>query len=444
MSPAAKLTRGPIAPTLSGLAIPTFFGIITILSFNLVDTYFVGLLGTDELAAISFTLPVAFTVMNLAMGLGIGTSASLARLIGSGRIDEARRFTTHALLLSVVLVVALALFGILTIDPLFKALGAEDHLLPIIRDFMIIWYGGVGFLVIPMVGNAAIRATGDTRTPSVIMAVAGLMNGVLDPILIFGWGPFPELGVQGAAIATVLAWMFTCAASIWLLYQREKLLDLGLPSLSELIANWRPVLHIGLPASATNMLAPISTALLTALVAQHGHTSVAGFGVGSRIEPLALVVLMALSSSLTPFIGQNLGADRFDRIREGVRISYGFSLAYGTMVGVTLALLSHWVAKLFSDEQEVQNIIQLYLMIIPPTFGIQGLIMLSVSTLNSLGRAVQSLWINAMRLLILGLPLAYFGGEWLGVKGIFLGTAATNILVGCWSAWWVSRDLRRI
>ncbi|HET8706687.1 MAG TPA: MATE family efflux transporter, partial [Pseudomonadales bacterium] len=240
MSPAAKLTRGPIAPTLSGLAIPTFFGIITILSFNLVDTYFVGLLGTIPLAAISFTLPVAFTVMNLAMGLGIGTSASLARLIGSGRIEEARRFTTHALLLSVVLVVALAICGILTIDSLFKALGAEAHLLPIIRDFMTIWYAGVGFLVIPMVGNAAIRATGDTRTPSKIMAVAGVMNGIFDPILIFGWGPFPELGVKGAAIATVIAWMFSCAASIWILYYREKLLDLSFPKMGELIESWKP------------------------------------------------------------------------------------------------------------------------------------------------------------------------------------------------------------
>lgn len=444
MSPAAKLTRGPIAKTLSDLAIPTFFGIITILSFNLVDTYFVGLLGTIPLAAISFTIPVSFIVMNLAMGLGIGTSASLARLIGEGRIEDARRFTTHALLLSVVLVVALAIVGIVTIDPLFKALGAEDHLLSIIREFMTIWYGGVGFLVIPMVGNAAIRATGDTRTPSKIMAIAGVMNGIVDPLLIFGLGPFPKLGVAGAAISTVIAWMFSCCASIWTLYHREKLLDLNFPSLKELFNNWKPVLHIGIPASATNMLAPISTALLTALVARYGHTSVAGFGVGSRIEPVALVILMALSSSLTPFIGQNLGAGLHDRIKEGVRISYGFSLAFGTIVGVTLALLSPFIGMLFSEDENVRDIIQLYLIIIPPTFGAQGLIMLSVSTLNSMGRAIQSLWINITRLLILGLPLAYLGSELMGIKGIFFGTALANIAVGAWSAWWVSRDIRKL
>ena len=174
-------------------------GIAAIVLFNVVDTFWVGQLGAAELAAMSFTFPVVMVVFSVSMGIGIGATAVIARALGHGDEDQVRRLTTDALLLANVAVTAVAIGGLLTMDPLFRALGADEATLVLIRQYMVPWYLGVGFLVIPMVGNSAIRATGDTKTPSYVMLVTGLVNAVLDPFLIFGWGHLTQRVGQAVA-----------------------------------------------------------------------------------------------------------------------------------------------------------------------------------------------------------------------------------------------------
>jgi putative MATE family efflux protein len=198
----ATLIEGHIGKTLIKLTIPMIFGILGMVAFNLVDTFFIGQLGTNELAAISFTFPVVFVIGSLAMGLGMGASAVISRAIGEGDPTRVQRFTTDSLILSVLVVVVFIVIGLLTIDQVFALLGATPQVMPLIKQYMLIWYPSMIFVVIPMVGNNAIRATGDTKTPSVIMLVAVAVNIILDPLLIFGIGPFPALALAGAALAT--------------------------------------------------------------------------------------------------------------------------------------------------------------------------------------------------------------------------------------------------
>lgn len=173
--------------------------------------------------------------------------------------DEAARITTDCLFLAVILVTLLAVLGALTIEPLFTLLGASAELISLIHDYMLIWYLTVPMLVIPMVGNAAIRTTGDTKTPSLVMGVAGLVNGVLDPLLIFGPGPFPEWGIRGAAIATSLSWLMAMLVSLHILRQREQLLSWRLSPRPQRLAHWRALLQVAVPASFTNMLNPLAS-----------------------------------------------------------------------------------------------------------------------------------------------------------------------------------------
>lgn len=201
------LLSAPISKVLRNMTVPMVFGMVAILAFNLVDTFFISLLGTEALAAISFTFPVTFGVNCITMGIGMGLSTNIGRLLGQGNTQHAARFSTHGLLLAVVLVMLASTLGLYTIEPLFKLLGASDDIIPLIREYMVIWYFTVPLLVIPMAGNSAIRATGDTKTPAKIMMLSGFINGLLDPLLIFGIGPFPELGIQGAAIASGIAWL---------------------------------------------------------------------------------------------------------------------------------------------------------------------------------------------------------------------------------------------
>ena len=281
MSSAQNLLTAPIAPTLKKMTIQVLWGMIMLMSFNLVDTYFIGLLGTDELAAISFTFPVTFTIISLSIGLGIGTSAVIAKARGAGNEEEAKNDGLAALMLSFLLVASLAFVTYLSTDLIFTTLGANEELLPVIHDYMDIWYIGAVFLMSPMVGNAVLRASGDAKTPSMIMASGGIINAILDPLLIFGLGPFPELGIKGAAIASVIAWACGLVIVIYILAVKRKLICVRLLPLNEFWLISRKILTIGLPAAGANMLTPIAMAILTAMIAVHGNAAVAGFGVGT-------------------------------------------------------------------------------------------------------------------------------------------------------------------
>ena len=153
--------------------------------------------------------------------------------IGQGNQDRVQRLTTDGLALAFIIVALFSIVGLATIDPVFRMLGATDQTLPLIRQYMTIWYVGVCFVIIPMTGNAAIRATGDMKTPAAIMMTAAAINVVLDPLMIFGIGPFPAMGIQGAALATMIARAMSLAASLWVLIRREQMVTIARPRLSE-------------------------------------------------------------------------------------------------------------------------------------------------------------------------------------------------------------------
>lgn len=417
------------------------FGMVGMVAFNLVDTFFVGQLGTQELAALSFTFPIIMVIGSLAMGIGTGASAVISQAIGRGDHHKVQRLTTDSLFLSFLLVAFFVALGMLTIDPLFRLLGAEPEIIPLIREYMVIWYPGVLFLIIPMVGNNAIRATGDTKTPSAIMLVAVVVNIILDPLLIFGLGPFPMLGLTGAAIATVVSRAITLVFAMWVLYYRDRMMTFELPALKEVIDSWKSILHIGLPVAGTRLLSPIAMGVIIALVASYGHEAVAAFGVGIRIEFFALTVVFALSTVMGPFVGQNWGARRFERVNLGVKYSIVFSLAWGVAMFTMLALAARPIASLFNDDPQVISIIMLYLWIVPIGYALFSVFQISTMTLNVLNRPGSAAVLMVIQMFILYIPLAYLGSYLFGLTGIFVAIVLAYSLSGIASHFVLKRVL---
>lgn len=432
------LLTAPMTSVLLRMTGPMILGIVAILAFNLVDTFFIGMLGTQALAAISFTFPVTFVVTSLAMGLGAGLSAVMGHALGQGKHEEAARITTDNLFLAVLLVTFIAVAGALTIHPLFRLLGASDALIALIYDYMLIWYLTVPMLVLPMVGNAAIRATGDTKTPSLVMTVAGLVNGVLDPLLIFGIGPFPEWGIRGAAIATSLSWLMAMLVSLYILRHREGLLRWRLSPRPQLLAHWRALLHVAVPASFTNMLNPLANAVLMTIFAGLGTEVVAAYGAASRVEALLLIVMMALSSVLAPFISQNCGAGNPARAKAALQLCMRFALLFQLAVYALTWLLAPFIADLFSDHPQVVRLIVLYLHLVPIGYGFQGMVMLLASALNGVRASSISFLFNGLRLFVFLLPGAWLGAKLGGEQGIYLGILLANLAAGT-LAWWYAR-----
>ena len=430
----SQLTEGQVSTQLLKLSLPMVWGVLSVLAFSLADTYFVAQLGTNELAAIGFTFPVVSILSSIAMGLGTGVSSVVARVIGKGDRRQVQRLTTDSLLLSLLIVGILSTLGLNTINPLFSSLGAKPELLPLIGDYMSIWYLGIVFLVVPLIGNSALRACGNTLIPSLIMTLAAAINILLDPLLIFGWGAIPALGLQGAAIASMLSRVGILVASLSFLYFQERMLIFKLPSLQTLIRSWRSLMSVGLPAAATNVISPLSVSFATSLIAQYGTEAVAGFGLASRLEAVALIIPLALSASIGPFVGQNWGAQLYSRVKRSLQLSFFFCLTWGGLVAVLLGTMGSEIAALFDSDPGVVSSASVYLTLVPISYGALGIVFTASSALNGLGKPMLALGMSLFRLLLLYVPLAYLGSQLFGVFGIFGATCLSNVLVGLW-AW---------
>ncbi len=417
-------------------------GMMGIVIFNLVDTYFVGMLGVHELAAMSFTFPVVMVLNSLSLGIGIGTSSLISRRIIKSERDEVKRMGSHALLLGFIIVTIVVAAGMLTIRPVFGAMGAESQVLDFVEDYMSIWYLGVPFVLFPMIGNNILRATGDTFTPGMIMLASGVINAILDPLFIFGYASFPEMGIRGAAVATVIARGITFGIIAYVLTQKVQLVSRHLGRLRDVVETWRNILHIAGPATLTMLIVPISLGVITKILADFGNEAVAAFGVASRVEMFALMVIMALGSVLIIFSGQNLSKHKYQRVIDAVKVSARFSMLWGGAVFVLLLFFGEFVAGLFTDDPAVIEITNSYFRIVAMSYGFQGLVVMCTSTFNGLNRPYPSAAFSILRMVVLYLPLAWVGSRIFDVTGVFWAALIANTMAGSVSLFYLLRTLR--
>lgn len=424
------MTEGDVRRTISRLALPMVFGILGLIIFNLVDTYFVSLLGTMPLAALTFTYPVVLTLNSVTLGIGMGTASVVSRAVGEKNRDHVARFATDSLMLGLVVSVLFVAIGLMTIDPLFRLLGADGTVLSLIKEYMRIWYIGTIFVVIPMIGNNSIRALGDTRTPSLIMMVAAGVNTLLDPVLIFGLGPFPRLEVAGAAVATVFSRMITFSVALYILGRRERILSLKGARPSQILQSWKKILYIGVPNALIRVIQPLGVGIITGLLAQVGLEAVAGFGIAAKVERFAVILIGALSAVLVPYFGQNFGARKLDRIRKGMRFSIEAVLASSLVIYLLLWVAAPTVGGWFSDDPAVVAVMVRYLHIVALLYGLFGVQQIGNAFFNAINQPVKATAITAFQMFIVFIPLALWWVDLREETGIFAALAVSYILGG--------------
>ena len=444
----ARLTKGPVGKHLIDMTIPVFFGVFTMMLQGFADAFFIGMVGDWELAALSFAYPILMIVMSVAIGLGAGTSSVVARAIGANDSTRAARLATDSLLLSFIITASISFLGILTIDSLFLSLGAPKEMIPLIRGYMEILYLGVPFVVVGMVGMSSMRATGDTRLPSLLMIIASIANIIIDPIMIFGLGPIPAMGLKGAAMAALIARGAIFLGTIYFMNQRLNMLSYEKPTLSEIKSSWIDILHVGIPAAATNTIIPIATAIITAMLAKYGPEAVAGFGVASRIESVVLVMFYSLSAIIGPFVGQNLSAKKSERIYLALKQCSVFCLIFGLIFSYFLIAFRGSLPLLFSQNVTVIKSASLFLLIAPISYGAYGVVMTMNAAFNGMGKPVPAVAISLIRMIVIYVPMAYFLQYFLGISGIYLSYAIANIVSGVvaynWAKYSVPGQIERV
>lgn len=437
----SQLTHGSVKLTLFKMAFPMLAGTIAMNAYNLADTWFVARLGTLPLAAMGFTFPVVMLLTFVAGSIGTGVTSLSSHAIGRHDHETASIIVTHGTLFTMLVAAAMAIVGYFTIVPVFSRIGADASTLPLIGDYMRTWYLGAVFMALPMMGNGVLIACGDSRAASQFMVLGTVLNIVLDPIMIFGWFGFPALGIFGAALATVIAQAISTVWLFYLLSVRHRLLVFRLGGFGNFLQTCRKILHFAIPSGISMMLMPISAALITSLLSAYGHEAVAASGVASRIEMFAFVVPMALGISMMPFISQNLGAGRIDRIREGKNVAAWFAVIYGALVAVTFAAAAPFLAGFFTDDAKVTAILVTYIHIVSFGYGMMEVHRYSGFVFTGMHQPFRATVLNAIRVLVLLIPLSYAGAHFYGIRGIFTARLLTDLTVGTIGLIWTTRML---
>jgi putative MATE family efflux protein len=424
------LLDGPVTPTLLRLAAPNVLVMVLQAAVTTLDAVFVGWLGADALAGVSLVFPLVMLMQTMsAGGMGGGVASAIARALGAGRRADAEALVAHALLIALAMAACFT-GGILLAGPtLYRSMGGAGEVLDSAVAYSTVVFGGaVAYWLFNTLGSI-LRGTGSMVLPAGVMVANALIYIALSPALILGWGPFPALGIAGAATASVAAFgLGTLALGAFLLSGRG-LVTLTLRRVRVRRTLLWEILRVGAPGSLNTVLTNLTVVALTGLVGPFGAAALAGYGMGARLEYLQIPLVFGLGSGLVTMVGTNVGAGQLARAERVAWVGAGVAAAVTGSVGLVAAVLPRIWLGLFSDDQGVLAIGARYLAIVGPVYGFFGLGLALYFASQGAGRLGWPLLAAFARLGIAAvggwLAIHWLGG---GLTGLFVAIAASFVV----------------
>ena len=402
-------------------------GFLAMTLAQLIEAVYLGIAGKEPLAAVAFTFPVVMALSAMTRGIGVGAGAVLARAMGRGERELSARLASHGLVLVLAFTIVTSVLLYLYARPVFMLLGAEGVVLELVIDYVSIWCIGFPGFGLAMIGSLLMRSFGDPVYPGMVMAIGSIVQVVVGPFLIFGWAGLPELGIAGAALAFVIARTFSLAMTVHWFAVKEKVLRFAPAHFME---SAKAILHVGIPATASNLIQPVSAAVTTRLLSDFGTTVIAGFGVASRIDSVVSMVVIGIAASTGPLVGQNWGARRYDRVDAAIRICNQYCLVWSVMAAVIMWLGAEFFIGLVNDDPGLTETATSFLYIVPITLGFMGMTSVASGAFNALSKPIPPLVLSVSQLLVIYVPAAVVGGKLWGYTGIFMAIAFSNVVAG--------------
>ena len=435
------LTRGSIHRAIWYLA-PAMMMETGILNVSQVlDTYWVGRLGSAALAAVTISITVRWVLNSLANGLGIGGMAVVARRIGAKDQAAAEHATWQTILLGLIVSLVLAGVGLIVAKPLLILLGADAEVLPMGLAYLRVSLGGVFTLVLVFIINAMLRGAGEARLAMQVLILSTAVTVVLEPVLIFGWGPLAPLGVAGSAWAFVLGFGVGLALQVVVLLRGRARIRINLYELRPDFPLMGRIIGIALPSTVQMTLRSSSRLLIVALVGLYGTFATAGYGVANRLLLIALIPCFGLGNAAGTLVGQNLGAHQPERAERSAWWVTAYSAIYMAMVGILLTLFAPSLIALFDPTPEVVAFGSECVRIVAWSMIASAAGVVLARGFDGAGNTVPAMAINLLTLWGLELPLAFGLSRWLGLgaTGVWWGRALANLANGLLFALWFLR-----
>jgi putative MATE family efflux protein len=423
---------GPILPTLLKLALPTVVVLVVQTLVGVAETYFVSFLGTEAIAGVSLVFPI-FMLMQMMSngGIGGGVASSIARAMGAGKVAEAEALALNALVLAVIFGLIFAgaewLFGAAA----YRLLGGQAGALGAALEYGHVVFSGAIFVWIVSLLAAALRGAGNTIAPAAVILLGVFVLLPLSPALIFGWGPFPRLGVAGAGVAVVVYYFIS--AIVLIAYLRSARSSLRLPFDASLI-KWRllsDILRVGGLSAVGTIQSNLTVVLVTGAVGLFGTDAIAGYGIASRLDYIQIPLLFALGSAALTMVGVNIGAGQIKRAERIAWVAALFAAGVTELLGLFVAIFPQAWLMLFSDNPEVLAAGSIYFRSVAPFYGVVGLGMLLYFAGQGASRVMWPVLGGTVRLFIAAgigwSVVVYLGG---GLRELFIAGAVGSIVSG--------------
>jgi putative MATE family efflux protein len=437
-----NLTEGSILKSLIVLAVPIIFANILQTAYQLTDTFWVGRLGADAVAAVSISFPIIFFIISLGGGLAMAGTILVAQHKGRNDQKSVNHTTAQTLMMVVIISIILAAIGYILSPFLVGLMGAETGVYSSAVSYMRISFIGTIFMFTYMVFQSLMRGVGDVKTPACIVLGTVILNLFLDPLFIFGYKFVPAFGVGGAAVSTIATQGLAAIIGIMLLIKGKYQIQLHLKDMKPDMPLIKKMFKLGFPASIEQSTRSLGMIVMTFLVATFGTLTIAAYGIGSRILSFVIIPAMGLSMATSTLVGQNMGAKKLDRVGKIVKLSSLISFIFLTFVGIIVFFFANRISALFiPGEIEIIRSSALFIKIMALGFGFIGIQRALSGALRGTGNTMVSMILSIISLWVLRFPLAYILSMHtnLAEVGLWIAFPVANVVAAIITILWFAR-----
>jgi len=438
-----RLGTDPLGKLLFRLSLPSIISMVTISLYNLVDTFWVAKLGYQSVAALTVLMPFWIICIAVGAGTGVGVNALASRQFGERKTEPANQTTGQVFFLSIGLGSVLLLATNLFPRTIVKLCGAPPDVIDLAVQYIVILGWGIPFFFLQLISRSVFQAAGDAIRPMIFTMFGQVCNAILDPFFIFGWGFFPEMGIGGAALATVIANVLSIIPVLYFIFAHRTPYRL---KFHHLIPRWLVIFNIyrvGLPAMVMELTESVVFALFNHVLAGFGSIAMAALGIAGRISDFLFMPVVGASNGLLPIIGYSLGAKLWKRLWGAVKLA---SIWMAIFMGVTTILIEIFAPQLvaiFSKDTELIAIAVPGMRIFLSSLIIIGPTIMFITTFQGLGKGNDAMVLSLARQFLFFIPAMYILANLMGLTGIWLSMPISDILGALTAGLWLYREYRR-
>ena len=438
------LTQGSVTKHLLHMSAFMAVSMVAQTLYLLADLFWVGRLGKEAIAAVGVAGNLTMIVLALTQMLGVGTTALISQAAGRKDQPHAELVFNQSCAMSILIALGLGIVGFFAMNGYANSLSADPATAGLAKAYLR-WFLPAMLLQFPLVSmGSALRATGIVQAPVIFQVLSVVLNMVLAPFLIFGIGPWPKLGVTGAALATFISILVADILIILYFEKKYRYLRFRFPLWRAQMKIWGAMLRIGVPAGAEFVLLFVYILIVYVIIRNFGPAAQAGFGVGARVMQALFLPVVALSFAVSPVIGQNFGGRKADRVRNAVKSGIGLAVLLMLVLAIVTCLIPGTMIRFFSNDPAVIEFGSDYLRIVAFNFVAAGIVFTSSSMFQGLGNTIPPLFSSASRLLMFALPalwLSYQPG--FHIKVVWYLSVGSQLLQACINLWLLQRELNK-